>query len=52
MLVTIDTYKNIEKDSCTCNILQQIARSMVKRINEPCKETYVIGIVREWKTFS
>ncbi len=32
--------------------LQQIARNMVKRIIEPCKETYVIGIVREWETFS
>jgi hypothetical protein len=27
--------------------LQQIAKNMVKGIIEPCKETYVIGIVRE-----
>ncbi len=32
--------------------LQRTARSMVKRIIELCKETYVIGIVREWETFS
>lgn len=32
--------------------LQQIAKNMVKGIIEPCKETYVIGIVREWETFS